>query len=366
MKKLKYISFILLTFLFSCSDETVKPDFLGNGMYNGVYYPTIEWRYCDPEELNVDEKKLVEAHNYISDPTAGTDGYMIVKDGYIIAEDYFNEFTKEEKHASFSISKSFTSALIGIAIDKGIISSVEDKFSEYYNELQHDSVQQWKKDIQIKHALTMTSGIDWTEEGLLSNDLIQLSREDDFLSYVLHKSIKNEPGTVWSYNSGESMYLSGIFNITTGNSMLDFANENLLNPIGINDLEWITDATNHTLAGWGINASMHDFARFGYLFLNNGNWDGNQIISEEWVKESTSPFSNEYPFYGYLWWLGEEVFSESNFNLPDDLYMAIGAFGQYIIVIPSENLLIVRMGQEVITQNSWNPEEFIHLVLGAI
>ena len=361
---IKYLSLLFVVLFISCSEESVKPDFIGEGVYSGEYFPTNEWRYCSPEDVGADAKALEDAHNYILNDQSGTDAYMIVKNGYIIAEDYSNDFAPQQKHASFSIAKSFTSALIGIAIDKGYIKSVEDKLSEYYEELNHDTIQQWKKDLKIWHALTMTSGIEWTEEGVLSNDLILLAQSDDFVNYVINKPIKNEPGTVWSYNSGESMYLSGLFNKTTGKSMFSFAKENLLNPIGIKDINWTTDSKNQTIAGWGIKASMHDFAKFGYLYLNEGNWDGTQIISKQWVATSTSSFSNEYPFYAYLWWLKESLDDNSD-GLPENIYMAIGALGQYIIVIPSQDIVIVRLGQDIISQNSWSPAEFIRLVLSA-
>jgi len=365
MKKINYIIFSLFIGFLSCSDETPKPDFISDGVFEGEYFPTTEWKYCSPEQVGANSKLLTEAHTYIANQNFATDGYLIIKDGYIIAEDYFSGFTKEKKYTSYSIAKSFTSAVIGIAIDKGLINSEDDKISEYYSELNNDTVQQWKKDLQISHLLTMTSGINWNEEGVLTNDIFQMSTSDNYVEYVLNKSIANEPGTIWSYNSGESMLLSGIINITTGKSMFEFAVENMLNYIGIQDLEWSSDSENHTIAGWGISATMHDFARFGYLYLNNGNWDGNQIISEEWITKSLTRFRPETPFYGYLWWLDEETF-ESNINLPDDIFMAIGAFGQYLVIIPSENLIIVRVGQDLYTENSWKPEEFIRLVLNAI
>ncbi len=366
MRFIKYVPISFILIIFSCSNETINPDFISDGEYDGKYFPTNEWRYCNPEEVGVNINALLEAHKYVSNSDFGTNGYMIIKDGYIVAEDYFNGLTLEVKHASYSIAKSITSAIIGIAIDQGYIESVEDKFSDYFTELNNGNTQQWKKDLKVSHVLTMTSGIDWAEEGIFSNDIIQMSRSEDYLEYVMNKPLNNKPGTDWSYNSGESMYLSGLINLTTGKNMLQFAEENLLNPIGICNINWIADSKNHTVAGWGINATMHDFARFGYLFLNNGNWDGSQIISKEWIKESTSPFSNDYPFYGYLWWIGEDAFFESTIDLPDDLYMAIGAFGQYLIIIPSENLIIARLGQDLYSRNSWKPEEFIRLVLKAV
>jgi len=366
MRKIKYILFSLFIGLLSCTDETPKPDFISDGLYEGEYFPTTEWKYCSPEQVGANSKLLSEAHSYISDPNFATDGYLIIKDGYIIAEDYFDGFTKEKKHTSYSIAKSFTSAVIGIAIDKGFINAADDKISSYYAELNNDTVQQWKKDLQISHLLTMTSGINWIEEGVFTNDIFQMSTSDNYVEYVLNKSVINKPGTIWSYNSGESMLLSGIINLTTGKSMFEFAKENLLNPIGIQELEWSSDSKNHTIAGWGISATMHDFARFGYLYLNNGNWDGNQIISKEWITKSTSPFSSEYSFYGYLWWTGERTLYVSDMNIPDDAYMAIGAFGQYLVIVPSENLIIVRVGQDLYSENSWKPEEFIRLVLNAI
>jgi len=366
MKKIKYIIFTLVVGFLSCSDETSEPGFISEGIYEGEYFPTTEWKYCSPEQVGANSKLLAEAHSYISNDNFASDGYMIIKDGYIIAEDYFNEFTKEKKHVSYSIAKSFTSAVIGIATDKGLINSDEDKISSYYTELHGETVQQWKKDLKISHLLTMTSGINWVEEGVFTNDIFQMSTSDNFVEYVLSKSVLNEPGTIWSYNSGESMLLSGIVNLTTGKSMFEFAKENLLKPIGIQDIEWNSDSENHTIAGWGISATMHDYARFGYLYMNNGNWDGNQIISEEWITKSITPFRTETPYYGYLWWLSEDTFFGSNVDLPDDIFMAIGALGQYLVIVPSENLIIVRLGQDLYTENSWKPEEFIQLVLNAL
>ncbi len=366
MKKIKYILFSLLVGFLSCSDETAQPDFISDGIYEGEYFPTADWKYCSPEHVGANSKLLAEAHTYVANQNFATDGYMIIKDGYIIAEDYFDDFTKEKKHVSYSIAKSFTSAGIGIAIDKGFISSDEDKISEYYTELNSDTVQQWKKDLKVLHLLTMTSGINWLEEGVLTNDLFQMSSSDNFVEYVLNKSMLREPGTIWSYNSGESMLLSGIINLTTGKSMFDFAKENLLYPIGIHDFEWGSDSENHTIAGWGISTTIHDYARFGFLYLNNGNWDGTQIISEDWISKSITPFRAETPYYGYLWWLTEDAFFGSNVDLPDDIFMAIGALGQYLVIVPSQNLIIVRVGQDLYSENSWKPEEFIRLVLNAL
>ena len=361
MKYLKFTSVFLLFLLFGCSKDYVAPDFISNGAYQGEYFPTTEWRYCSPEEVGVNSKQLVKAISNISDSDYGTEGYLIIKDGYIIAEDYFRAFSSGQTHTSYSVAKSFTSAIIGIAIDKGFIGSVDDKISEYYTSLNNDTVQQWKKDITIRNLLTMTSGIQWSENSITDNDLLNMSTSSDYVDYVLNKSIEVEPGTRWSYNSGESMLLSGIINLTTGKSMLEFAENNLLQPIGINDLDWISDSKNHTVAGWGIYATMQDFARFGYLYLNNGSWDGKQIISEQWINESTSPFRTETPFYGYLWWLSDGAF-DNGIDLPNDIFMAIGAFGQYIIVIPSENIIIVRVGNDL----NWNADEFIQLVLEAV
>lgn len=361
-----YLNIILISiisvFLLSCSDDEVTyPDFIQEGTYDGDYFPTSQWRYCTPEEVGVSSAGLVEAIEHISNEKYTTQGYLIIKDGYIIAEDYLRGFEKGQKHSSYSIAKSFTSAVVGIAVDQKYINSVDDKISEYYPALNHDTVQQWKKDITIENLLTMTSGIDWSESGLATNDLFQMTRSSNYVDYVLNKSIEVEPGSRWSYNSGESMLLSGIINSTTGKSMLEFANENFLNVIGIHDLEWISDNENHTVAGWGISATTHDYARFGYLYLNNGNWDGTQLISENWINQSTTSFSESVPYYGYLWWLSSKAL-ESSANLPQDIYMAIGAFGQYIIVIPSENIIIVRVGSDL----NWNPDEVIQLVLDAL
>jgi CubicO group peptidase (beta-lactamase class C family) len=369
MKTKLIIRFIAVSIMFlfvSCSEnDNVTFDFISEGNFEGDYFPTQTWRYCSPEEVGVNEKLLINAHKQISSSDIGTEGYLIIKDGYIIAEDYFGEFDQGDKHSSFSVAKSFTSAVIGIAIDKGFIESENDLISEYYTELNESDVQTWKKDLKIEHMLTMTSGLDWSEEGFLDNDLANMVLSSNYVDYVLSKDVENQPGEVFTYNSGESMLLSGIINLTTGKSMKQFAEENLFNTIGISDLEWDSDSENHTVAGWGISTTMENFARFGYLFLKNGNWDGQQLISETWISKSTSRFRAQSPYYGYLWWLNDQAFFDSDIQLPDDCYMAIGALGQYIIVVPSYDLLIVRVGTDT-SYKTWKADEFINLVIAAI
>lgn len=367
IKSFIYFLIFLISFqLVSCSeDEDNKLDFLSEGEFEGSYFPTINWKYCAPEEVGINSKKLIEAHEHISNPDFATQGYLIIKDGYIVAEDYFRGFDPGKKHMSYSIAKSFTSAVIGTAIDKGFINSEYDLISEYYTQLNSPDTQEWKKELSIAHLLTMTSGLDWNETGYAENDLVQMRLSSNHVEYILSKDLINHPGTIFSYNSGESMLLSGIINLTTGKSMMEFAEEHIFNHIGIDDLEWDSDSKNHSLAGWGINATMENFARFGYLFLNNGNWDGNQLISEEWINKSTTKFREQSPFYGYLWWLNDEAFFQSNIQLPDDCYMAIGAFGQYIIVLPSQNIAIVRVGVDSDTY-TWKPDVFINLVIAAV
>ncbi|MFC2152390.1 serine hydrolase domain-containing protein [Bacteroidota bacterium] len=366
-----YLTLFLFILLFSCNDENSTTSIFNDGEYHGPYFPTEQWRECSPEQVGMSSTVLKKVYDYVSKSSLNTHGILVVKDGYIVCEAYFNDYSRDSHHTSYSIAKSFSSAAIGIAIDKGHINSVDDKIADYFIQLQEEHVQSEKKEVSIKHLLTMTAGFEWDEEDYYStnsqSDIFKMvSQSNNYIDYVLSKPIIRTPGESAYYSSGESMLLSGIIKEATNMSLYSFANEYLLNPIGIKNLYWSSDPSGNTIGGWGINTSLRNYARFGYLYLNRGQWDGNQIISESWVDDSVDPLQSDLTTYGYQWWIGSGFSSFDEYNIPADTFLGIGIYLQYLIVIPSEKLVIVRTGRDVPTDNlEWNTAKFISLILDA-
>ncbi|MFC2104714.1 serine hydrolase domain-containing protein [Bacteroidota bacterium] len=369
--KLHFIIFFSLL-LFSCNDDNHSPTYLSDGEFPEKYFPTVEWRECSPEQVGMSSTALKKAYDYVAKSSLNTHGILIVKDGYIVCEAYFNGYSRNSYHTSYSIAKSFSSAAIGIAIDKEHINSVNDKIAGYFVQLQAENVQSEKKEVTIKHLLTMKAGFEWDEEDYYSSNsqsdiFIMVAQASDYIDYVLSKPIIRTPGTSAYYSSGESMLLSGIIKEATSTSLYSFAKHNLFDPIGIKDLNWDTDPSGNTIGGWGINTTLRNYARFGYLYLNKGQWDGNQIISESWVDDSVDTLQSNLTTYGYQWWIGSGFSSFDEYDIPEDTFLGIGIYLQYLIIIPSKNLVIVRTGRDIPTDNlEWSTAEFISLILDAI
>ncbi|MGD9345824.1 MAG: serine hydrolase [Candidatus Aminicenantes bacterium] len=367
-----------------------RDDFLAKGKYQGEYWPTTGWRGCRPEEVGVDSKKLLEVYDYVADPGMFTRGIVIIRKGYIVGESYFDGESQYTRFESYSMAKSFMSALIGIALDQEILQSVDIPIYNYYPELLQKKgfrvrgrildgnvltvaetefvilPQSEKKRITTEHVLQMSSGLEWNESEVdLMSDVPQMILSDDYIQYVLNKPLTHEPGTHWRYSSGDSMLLSGIIERASGRTAYEFGYDNLFLPIGMSGISWESDPAGHTIGGWGIDATVREFAKFGHLYLNKGLWDGEQIVSGGWVDESVRPVSEDVDFYGYQWWLVPDSEGNSGSIVPDDVFYAQGLLNQNIFVIPGEDIVIVRTASDLLS-NKWNRMEFLRLVMESI
>lgn len=379
MKKLSKIVFIILLLLnfLGCEklipelfDENPAHSFLGKGSHFGGYWPTVGWRTCRPEEVGMDSEKLMLAYEYAANPNINTHGMIIVKDGYIVGEAYFQGCTKDSKHNSYGMANSFSNALIGIALDKGLIGSVNDEIYRYYPQWQTTDTPNAKKRITIRHLLTMTAGLEWEEYNYDNpGDVGKMydAGNIDFIQYVLNKPVISEPGTHWYYSDGEAILPSGIIEKVANQRAYHFARENLFTPLGISDIYWESDPAGHTITAWGIFATVRDYAKFGYLYLNEGQWDGKQIISSAWVQESTRAISDSLNHYGYQWWLSPAFSGYEDMNIPEKTFIALGFYIQRIYVVPEKNLVVVRVGHDTgTTGGQWNSLQFLRLILDAI
>lgn len=324
------------------------------------YWPTEEWRAKAPEDLGMDKDKLKGIETMIRSGYSNINGIAVVRKGYMVFERYYNGFGPLDAHHVASVTKSVISALVGIAIDAGYIKSVDQKVLDFFPEYTPDADDIKKHTVTIRHLLTMTAPFpfSWKEGDKRSHEpLDRLRRQKNWVMYILNlMGQKGQMGRFQYYTAGIHL-LSAIITRSTGMCAREFANQRLFSPIGIREIEdyemksfglddvfgenlkgWVKDPDGNTTGGWGLTLSPMDMARFGFLYLNAGVWDGKQIISKKWIDESTGrsvvldPEGNGYSGYGYLWWLREEneIFS----------YSALGSGGNAIYCIPEKDLVV--------------------------
>jgi CubicO group peptidase (beta-lactamase class C family) len=330
------------------------------------YWPTSGWQTATPDAANIDATGLRAAIDYAS--RSSTQGLLVIRFGYVVAEEYFGGFRATQTHESYSMAKSFSSALVGIAIGQGLLDGVEERVCAYYPSWDCNASADPRSRIEIRHLLTLSSGLSWMEDwsgGLGgTNDAIVMSSSPDPVAYVLNKRAAAEPGTTFQYSTGDPALLSGILQQATGMTALAYARQHLLGPIGIGDgLTWRTAASRTTTFA-GMQATVRDYAKFGYLFLHRGAWDGAQIVPAQWVDVSTRTGESLEDWYGYLWHVNMPIKFEDT-SLPEDGFTALGVFGQHIMVIPSKHLVVVRVAMDSLGATNWNAATFLGHLLGA-
>ena len=321
----------------------------------------------------MDSAKLAKVISYVAEPAFKTEGFLVVKDGYIVAEAYFGSFLKDDRHVSNSMAKSFTSSLIGIAIDKGLIPGVDAKLCGYYEDWNCGDKDDLRSKITIRHALTLTSGLkwyeDWSKFDYNTNDALIMGASGYFVKYMSARVGQYEPGTRFNYSTGDPMLLSKVIKEATGISAYDFAGKNLFEPLNIANVNWDRDRDGYTATAWGLYTTVREFAKFGYLYLNKGKWEDKQIVSEEWVDVSTrtDPSVQMWQAYAYLWHINFPMRTgTAATRIPADGFMAEGVQGQMIIIIPSKDLVVVKVAATGNTHPDLDLKRFLTLTLDAI
>ena len=296
------------------------------------YWPTDEWRYATAAQMGMDPERLQDMVDEIESGSYNVDSAMVIKGGYIVLDEYFGGFEKGELHIIYSCTKSVVSTIFGIAHENGLIPDLDTRLLDIYPDIVPENPGEWKDSITLRDLLMMSGGFDARDSWLYDwEGLDGLHAADDAVEYMLGLPMDFEPGTRFEYTNGVSHLLSCIIKKKTGVSAAEYAEEHLFAPLGITEYTW--DADNQG-RNWGYNRiyfTPHDMAKIGFLFLNKGEWDGEQIISEEWVGEATAHRidANIVDGYGYQWWVG------------DDYYLAVGYMGQFIFVYPEHDLIVV-------------------------
>jgi len=276
----------------------------------------------------------------------GIHSMVIAKNGCLIYELYLKEFTAESLHQIHSITKSISSTLIGIAIDKGFIESVEVPIHKFFSGQKNAFRDSLKRRIRLKHLLTLTSGIDWAERQYPysnpKNNEYHMVRSKDWIGYVLKLPMRDEPGTKWEYNTGSAHLLSGIIKQATGQFADKFAEKYLFELLEIKKYEWNRDPKGFPCTGGthgGLRMRTRDVAKIGQVFLNQGKWKNLRVVSDDWVKLSTQRHYDppEYNALGYLWWHQSFMIRGTKIR---SIYGA-GYGGQSLTLIPDLDLIIV-------------------------
>jgi len=285
------------------------------------------WEVSSPESEGFDAQQVKTIYEKLFDenefPTAR--GLLIIRHGHLVAEAYCKTKTDRDKpHALQSATKSVTSMATGIAIDQGLISSVDQKIYEFIPEYFDQDPK--KHEITLYHALTMQTGLAFVNDDH-TGELINC--DGSSLEYVLHKSLRFNPGASFYYNDGDPQLISGVIQAVSGKSLDAYARENLFQPLGITNYLWEASKDGVNYGAVGLWLKPRDMARIGQLMLQNGLWQGEQIISPEWIAESTAIHANTN--YGYYWW---------NYGW-EGAFMAIGRGEQIIYVNQPESTVVV-------------------------
>ncbi len=321
MKNIKTKSLVLLLILFSNLHADV------------AVFPEQEWESKTPDSLGIESEKAEYLFDLAFQDQA-TQSAVLIKNGYIIKEKYNESFDQESFGTSWSMAKSFYAALIGISIDRGEINSLDDRVSDYV-----DYYNDERSEITIRQILNMTSGLDFPE-----NEHESMFFRHDQIAYVKEVGVEKLPEQVFEYNNINSMIVGEILKNATGISAEILLEDRIFKPIGIDKFTLWKDGTGNPMTYCCIDMSARDYSRFGLLFSRKGKWHNEQIISENYVNETFTPYWGQTPNwwtdenrgYSLHWWI-------SKYDDDAKIFNASGKFGQYIFVDHENDIIFTRI-----------------------
>jgi len=341
------------------------------------------WVTNSLSDAEIDQKILSNLMNRIyATPDHNIHSIIIIKDDKLVFEEYFEGekfklgkytgeygFDRDDLHTLCSATKSFASALLGIAIDKGYIESIDEKVFDFFPEYSDMTVlAPGKKNLTIRHLLTMTSGLQWDDESTSyydsANDMYKLFTSSDPMRFILSKDLVTSPGTFYEYANCNTNLIGEIVHRAVNLRLDLFCDSFLFSKLGIKVYEWQKIKPEIIFTSGDLMLRPRDMAKFGQLFLNKGAWNGEQLISEEWCTESTmmhidpNDYSNDFKWsdgYGFQWWQKEYSSAGNKY----DSYFASGWGGQLIIVIPELEAVIVFTGGNYFTNEKISCYEIV-------
>ena len=369
------------------------------GAATKIEWPGVEWTKSMPERAGLDEGVLAALDADIkSGKYPLVDSFAVFRCGSeVFSREYEHDYAKiygkeartrgplnarmtglynyfdpawhpyyhgTDLHSMQSVSKTVSSVIIGVAMQRGDFkASLDTPLLKYFDQSKVKNVDERKRRITLRHVLTMTAGLAWVENVPYDDprsDSSLMEATDDWVQYVIDKPMAEEPGRVFNYSSGVSELLAHIFQKETGQDIDSYGEKYLFAPLGMKHF-WKKTYLGVVDTEGGLYLNGEDLAKIGYLYLHDGKWNGTQIVSSEWVKESVAPFiqAEEDYKYGYKWWLMPRKDSQ------DMVWMARGFGGQNLLVYPREGLIATFTAWDIL--GSSDPEhEFVQRVLASV
>ena len=347
------------------------------------YWPTAGWRTAAPAEQGMDPAVLDDLDTIVPDSYPQVRSVLVVRHGYLVVERYWQGVTASDGHNSFSVTKSFVSALVGIALRDGHLQGLDQTVEELLGAHLPANADPRLRRVTVKQLLTMTSGLAGDDSTLGGDDdtWIEMLKSPDWVRHILSQPLVSTPGAEFAYTDKNSQLLSAMVADATGGSTLAYARAKLFGPLGIatdNALEptishwpltpaeleayeqapvaWARDPQGYHVGGSFLRLPARDLAKLGYLYLNGGRWDGAQVVPADYVAASTRPQSDPTMGpgdYGYHWWVTNETGHDS--------FRAMGFGGQLIQVIPELDLVVVITSDY--TQGRHNAADLVGAVI---
>ena len=303
-------------------------DFPNRAIKKGTAQP---WALAKDYNSIVATSTLEKTHKELQ-----TAAFLIIQNDSVFHESYFDGYTKDSKSNSFSMAKSVITMALGKAIMEGKIKSLDQKVIDFIPDLKGE----FAKEVTVGDLSSMASGLNWDEKYYSPLSIVTRAYFDDDLKKVmLGLEINEKPGQFFKYLSGSTQLLAMCIEKATGEYVSDYVSKHFWQPMGAeNEALWQLDHEPNGIekAYCCIASNARDFARFGKLYLNNGSWNGKQILDSTFINKCITPRFSESPQYGYGWWL--------HAIKGKDLFYMRGHLGQFVIVIPQDNLIIVRLG----------------------
>ncbi len=330
----KSIVFLLALTFISCLKE-VNP-FLS---FDGIEPVDINdgWDISSPDSENIDNTALTDVYSdiYNNNDLWQLRSLLVFRNGNLVAESYLKDKNDiDDQRPIWSCTKQVLGVLSGLAVEQGVISSINDPISTYLeDELVNHSD---KNDITIADILTMRSGIGFDETSDVSTLLQQIP--DNTIDFILSLPMIYSSGETFNYNSGEPHLLSACIQNSLDSSLENWADDELFSKIGFSNYSWL-EYDGYNFGGYGISTTPRELAKIAQLVLNNGEWNGDQLINSSWINEmvttKTSTGENSDYSFGYLWWINES----------ENVYFMAGSGGQYACIIPDKNMIVVATSE---------------------
>lgn len=317
------------------------------------------WRVSTPQSQGMDPDRLAQAFRHVEEsPELRTvHSLLVARNGFLVAEGYFGDGSRTRLNDVRSVTKSVTSLLVGIALEKGFFQGVDQRLARFLPEY-IDSAEDPRSAITLEDLLTMRSGLRWDEQAHGHLDPSGMYLSMDSVRYVLRHPMRKEPGQVFRYSTGDSQLVAAALRRATGESPARFAGKHLFQPLGITDVRWESHRDGLSYGGVRLFLTARDMAKIGQLCLERGAWEGRQIVPSRWIETSTrGHVQRAGGSYGYFWWVRPHG------------YAAQGWGGQYVYVVPGAHLVFVLTADPNTDRHlDFGPVEILldRFILGAI